>query len=151
MFRLVVPSLGYLLADISNVDQIQHELQFDLITIWYFNLNTIYEGISHTRSYKDFIEDLEQPWHDNLKASDWSPDCRAVEHRYFSNYEKYEYILTTVFDRIGKHCWWLSQRCPEVFKYDPALMVVDQITEYETVLLFFKDLYEYNEYIHRTH
>ena len=146
MYRVAVPSLQILLGDIGNINLVERELRTDLISLWYFNLNCIWEGVDPNRSFKDFLEDLEQPWSDNIKNIDWDPVLREIAHRYYCNYDNYQYILKTAFYRINEHCCQLARVCTFIGTTDPALMVVEQMTTYDTILLFFRNYEEYSEY-----
>lgn len=146
MFKLVLPALQSLLWDIPNIEYVERELRIELVDLWFYNLNTNWDGLTHNRSYKDYIENLEQPMSDNLKCPDWSADERAIEHRYFSNYDAYSYILTTAFNRIALHIKWLLIHCPQIGQYDPSLMVVSNMSSREIVVYCYKTLEEYNAY-----
>lgn len=146
MYRVAVPSLQILLGDIGDINLVERELRTDLISLWYFNLDCIWSGISLERAFKDFLDDLEQPWNDCIKNIDWDSALREIAHRYFCNYDNYQYILRTAFFRINAHCCHLARQCAFIGQTDPALMVVEQMTYYDTILLFFKDYEEYNDY-----
>ena len=146
MFRVAVPSMSQLLADIPLAAMIETELQMELVTIWYFCLSVAHDDISERLAYKDFIDDFETPLNDNLKEIDWCPIKREIAHRYWNNYDQYSWIFSIMFERVYYHCQWLHRACPSLEWYDPSLMIVKYMSPHDTVLLFFRTKEEYDVY-----